>query len=135
MHAGIALRRGGGIKGTRLFMRTIKEFNRKIGGDGLALTPLGYPARLLGADETYESVTDKIGGIVLEHPRRRTWWAAFLPAFPGERNRFDHLLYRLIHWSALPPLARGSSGVGCGSPRGLKFLRARAASRALVRQA
>src|SRR5437588_3785969 len=81
MHAGIALRRGGGIKGTRLFMRTIQEFNRKIGGVGLALTPLGYPARLLGADETYESVTDKIGGIVLEHPRRRTWWAAFLPAF------------------------------------------------------
>src|ERR1043166_7124371 len=44
-------------------------------------TPLGYPAELLGPNETYDSVTDKIGGIVLDHPRQKTWLAAFLPSF------------------------------------------------------
>ena len=45
-----------------------------------AATPLGYPARLLGPDETYDSVTEKIGGITLEHRRSIAWWAAFLPS-------------------------------------------------------
>jgi molybdopterin-containing oxidoreductase family membrane subunit len=41
---------------------------------------LGYPVRLLAKDETLGSVTDKIGGIALEHPRALIWWLGFLPA-------------------------------------------------------
>jgi len=54
-----------------------------VTGDGApyAATPLCYPARLLGPGETYDSVTNKIGGIALEHPRAKIWWAGFLPAF------------------------------------------------------
>ncbi len=55
----------------------------KAEGDGQPglVTPLGYPARLLGPHETYDSVTNKIGGIALEQPHRKAWWLAFLPAF------------------------------------------------------
>src|ERR1051325_3340961 len=46
-----------------------------------AVTPLGYPARLLGEGETYGSVSDNIGVIVLTHPRPKTWLGAFAIAF------------------------------------------------------
>src|SRR5437660_7069246 len=49
-------------------------------GQPYLAAPLGYPARLLGPNETYDSVTDKIGGIALEHPHPKAWWTAFLPA-------------------------------------------------------
>src|SRR5438105_6439926 len=58
-----------------------KEQQMEGNGKPYLATPLGYPARLLGPNETYDSVTNKIGGIALEHPRGRTWWAAFLPSF------------------------------------------------------
>jgi molybdopterin-containing oxidoreductase family membrane subunit len=45
------------------------------------VTPLGYPARLLGPGQTYESVTDTIGSIVLHQPRPKTWWIGFALAF------------------------------------------------------
>jgi Ni/Fe-hydrogenase subunit HybB-like protein len=45
------------------------------------VTPLGYPKRLLGKGHTYESVTETIGSIVLDHPRPKTWWAGFVVAF------------------------------------------------------
>ena len=35
-------------------------------------TPLGYPARLIGPGQTYESVTNTIGSIVLNHPRPKS---------------------------------------------------------------
>ena len=44
-------------------------------------SPLGYPARLLGQEQTYASATDKITGIVLTHPRPFFWWAGFAWAF------------------------------------------------------
>jgi len=45
------------------------------------VTPLNYPARLIGPGESYESVTETIGSIVLHHPRPRLWWAGFVVAF------------------------------------------------------
>jgi Ni/Fe-hydrogenase subunit HybB-like protein len=45
------------------------------------VTPLKYPERLLGPGETYESVTNTIGSIVLTNPRPKTWWIGFAIAF------------------------------------------------------
>jgi molybdopterin-containing oxidoreductase family membrane subunit len=44
-------------------------------------TALGYPERLVAKGETYESVTNTIGSIVLKHPRPKLWWAGFAGAF------------------------------------------------------
>jgi len=44
-------------------------------------TALGYPSRLIAAGETYESVTETIGSVVLKNPRPKMWWAGFLVAF------------------------------------------------------
>ncbi len=44
---------------------------------------LGFPTRLLGAEQTYESIGDRIGGIVLKHPRPGFWWSGFLISFGG----------------------------------------------------
>ncbi len=44
-------------------------------------TKLGYPSRFIGPGENYGSVTDKIGSIVLHHPRPKTWWISFAVAF------------------------------------------------------
>lgn len=49
------------------------------GEKGLSeLSPLGYPVRLLAASETLGSITDKIGNIPLQHPRKWIWWLLFL---------------------------------------------------------
>ncbi|MDB6033690.1 MAG: Polysulfide reductase, NrfD [Verrucomicrobiales bacterium] len=48
---------------------------------GTELTPLGYPARLLGRGETYASVTDTIGSISLGRKQPRAWWIGFGLAF------------------------------------------------------
>jgi Ni/Fe-hydrogenase subunit HybB-like protein len=52
----------------------IKSANR-------VLTPLGYPERILGPGETYESVTETIGSIVLKQRQPKYWWVAFGIAF------------------------------------------------------
>lgn len=44
---------------------------------------LGFPIRLLGANQTYETVTDHIAGIPLKHPRPYFWLAGFGIAFGG----------------------------------------------------
>jgi Ni/Fe-hydrogenase subunit HybB-like protein len=41
------------------------------------LSPLGYPETLVDPRVTYESVTGKIGDVVLEQRHPRIWWAAF----------------------------------------------------------
>jgi Ni/Fe-hydrogenase subunit HybB-like protein len=55
----------------------------KVGHDevGYPLTPLGYPSRLLGPGETYDTVTDRIGSIVLNPPLPKAWWFSFAIAF------------------------------------------------------
>jgi Ni/Fe-hydrogenase subunit HybB-like protein len=45
------------------------------------VSPLGYPARVLGKGETYDSVTDTIADIVLKQPRPKFWWLSFGVAF------------------------------------------------------
>lgn len=49
----------------------------KAGDKPLLVTPLGYPERVIGPGETYESVTDTIGNIVLKQPRPKMWLAGF----------------------------------------------------------
>src|SRR3954466_1051914 len=44
---------------------------------------LGFPVRLLGPNETYASVTDKIAGIPIEHPYPLFWWPGFLFSLGG----------------------------------------------------
>lgn len=41
------------------------------------VSPLGYPARVLGPGETYETVTDKIATVVLKQPHPKGWWIGF----------------------------------------------------------
>jgi Ni/Fe-hydrogenase subunit HybB-like protein len=44
---------------------------------------LGFPTRLMAESETFGSVTDKIGGLVLKNPRPWSWWMGFLAACGG----------------------------------------------------
>jgi Ni/Fe-hydrogenase subunit HybB-like protein len=41
------------------------------------VSPLGYPARVLGPGETYETVTDRITSVVLAQPYPKGWWIGF----------------------------------------------------------
>ena len=45
------------------------------------LSPLGYPARVIGPGETLGTVTTKIGDIVLKGQHPRSWWLGFAIAF------------------------------------------------------
>ncbi len=49
----------------------------KAGDKPLLVTPLGYPERVIGPGETYESVSDTIGNIVLKQPRPKMWLGGF----------------------------------------------------------
>ena len=43
---------------------------------------LGYPTKLVGKEDTYESLTAQVGGIVLEQKRPRPhWMIGFAVAF------------------------------------------------------
>ena len=56
----------------------------KKAGEGLktvALSPLGYPTRLLAPGQTYESVNEAISSIVLTRPAPRFWVGGFAVAF------------------------------------------------------
>jgi molybdopterin-containing oxidoreductase family membrane subunit len=44
-------------------------------------SPLGYPTEVLGRKETFESVTETIGSIVLTKPQPRSWWFGFALGF------------------------------------------------------
>lgn len=52
----------------------------KHGGDRSAL---GFSTRLMAEEETLGSVTDRIAGIVLKHPRPGFWWTGFLTVAAG----------------------------------------------------
>ena len=45
------------------------------------LSPLGYPDRLIGDGQTYGSVAEKIGDIVLKGRHPTGWWFGFAAAF------------------------------------------------------
>lgn len=42
------------------------------------LSSLGFPVRLLAANETYGTITDKIGDIPLQHPHKWLWLLCFI---------------------------------------------------------
>src|SRR4051794_34269168 len=48
-----------------------------VSGKSYPVTALGFPARMIGQGTTYESVSDLIGDIPLEHPRQKLWLAGF----------------------------------------------------------
>ncbi len=50
-------------------------------GEAHPTSPLGYPSSLLASGETYESVTETIGSIVLTKKQPRTWLFGFGLAF------------------------------------------------------
>jgi Ni/Fe-hydrogenase subunit HybB-like protein len=72
---------------------------------------LGFPLRLLAREENYGSVTDKIGGIPLKHPRPVFWWTGFLLAFGGFGVflvAVSYLLYKGVGiWGINIPVAWG----------------------------
>ncbi|MGH7950878.1 MAG: NrfD/PsrC family molybdoenzyme membrane anchor subunit [Limisphaerales bacterium] len=45
------------------------------------ISSLGYPTKLISTSETYESVTDEIGSIVLTKPQPKSWWFGAAVAF------------------------------------------------------
>src|SRR6059058_390920 len=45
------------------------------------LSPLGYPTNLLGGEQTFESVNETIGSVVLQDRQPRPWWIGFTIAF------------------------------------------------------
>ena len=45
------------------------------------VTPLGYPAEMLGPKETYERVSDQITEEPLRHPHQKAWLVGFTIAF------------------------------------------------------
>jgi Ni/Fe-hydrogenase subunit HybB-like protein len=50
-------------------------------GEDTTVTPLGYPGRVLGPGETYDTVSEKISSIVLKQPLPKSWWFGFTVAF------------------------------------------------------
>src|SRR6266567_5363548 len=44
-------------------------------------SPLGYPTNLLAGKQTFESVNETIGSIVLQDRQPRPWWIGFILAF------------------------------------------------------
>ena len=45
------------------------------------MSELGYPSNLLAPGQTYESVNETIGSIVLRNRQPATWWIGFVIAF------------------------------------------------------
>jgi Ni/Fe-hydrogenase subunit HybB-like protein len=72
---------------------------------------LGFPVRLLGSEQTYDSIGDRIGGIVLKHPRPGFWWIGFLLSFGGVGLFFIAVSYLLFKgvgiWGVNIPVAWG----------------------------
>ena len=44
---------------------------------------LEYPGEMIAPEENYESVSEHIGGIVLDQRQPRSWWLGFLVGFAG----------------------------------------------------
>lgn len=74
-------------------------------------SPLGYPSSLLAPHQTYESVTDTIGSIVLTRKHPRTWVAGFGIAFALLMlllTAVGYLFYRGVGiWGINVPIAWG----------------------------
>ncbi len=64
-------------------METIQgsEPQLRVPGKSYLVTPLGYPAELIGPKETYEGVSNKVADVPLKHPHQKLWFAGFTLAF------------------------------------------------------
>src|SRR5438552_2153415 len=64
-------------------METIQgsEPQIEVRGKPYPVTLLGFPAPLIGAGHTYESVSDQIGDVPLQHPHQKAWFAGFTIVF------------------------------------------------------
>jgi Ni/Fe-hydrogenase subunit HybB-like protein len=83
------------------------EFN--LPGKPYTVTALGYPALLIGRKETYDSISEQIGGIALKHPRNKVWLVAFaisVSLFGLFCVAVGYLLYRGVGiWGINIPIA------------------------------
>ena len=75
------------------------------------LSPLGYPSNLLAPGQTYETVNETIGSIVLRNRQPATWWVGFLIAFALLMVFFFAVAWLLIRgvgiWGINIPVAWG----------------------------
>src|SRR6266576_3451284 len=74
-------------------------------------SPLGYPANLLADKQTFESVNEIIGSIVLQDRQPRAWWIGFIFAFALLMMFFLAVSWLLIRgvgiWGINIPVAWG----------------------------
>src|SRR5947207_4727596 len=74
-------------------------------------SPLGYPTNLLVGDQTFESVNETIGSIVLQDRQPRPWWIGFILAFALLMMFFLAVSWLLIRgvgiWGINIPVAWG----------------------------
>src|ERR1051325_702546 len=75
------------------------------------VTVLGYPAEMIGPKETYQRVSEQIGGIPIKHPHPKFWFAGFTLAFSLFLlfcAAVSYLLYRGVGiWGINIPVAWG----------------------------
>ena len=75
------------------------------------MSPLGYPTNLLAPGQTYETVNETIGSIVLRNRQPATWWIGFVIAFGLLMMFFFALAWLFIRgvgiWGINIPVAWG----------------------------
>src|ERR1051325_169383 len=92
-------------------METIQGSEPRLPDQPYPVTVLGYPAELIGPRETYERISDQVGGIPLKHPRSKLWFFGFTIAFSLFLlfcAAVSYLLYRGVGiWGINIPVAWG----------------------------
>ena len=94
-------------------METIQgsEPQLRVRGKPYLVTPLGYPAEMIGPELTYRNVSDQIGDIALKHPHQTFWLVGFTGAFLMLALfgiAVGYLLYRGVGiWGIQIPVAWG----------------------------
>ncbi|MGZ4964647.1 MAG: NrfD/PsrC family molybdoenzyme membrane anchor subunit [Limisphaerales bacterium] len=75
------------------------------------VTVLGYPAEMIGPDESYRRISDQVADINLKHPRPKFWFIGFTAAFTLFLvlcGSVSYLLYRGVGiWGINIPVAWG----------------------------
>src|SRR5512138_1440221 len=83
----------------------------RVPGKSYLVTPLGYPAELIGPKETYQGVSDQVADIPLKHPHQKLWFVGFTVAFTLFLvfcGAVSYLLYRGVGiWGINIPVAWG----------------------------
>ncbi len=91
----------------------MNENSQIVSSDKLlkAISPLGYPSQLIAPGESFESVTEEIGSIVLQPRQPKSWWFGAMLAFALLMLFFfaiSYLLYRGVGiWGINIPVAWG----------------------------